>query len=590
MSVRALQDDTSRKSSSSYPAYYHRQYENDLKEINPGNPYWQLCKRVALVALPFISLYKPLGSLLSIGMNITRTFSCITLTFQAFATGDRQVIGAALFQTAIATASIAEAIFSSTAGMVITSGHDVVISLYEILQHIASGDYQQAFEGLLQLTNNSLYLAMLLYGSLEIIALSMLAQMLLGLYKSQSEFRSGCILEGISQMAMAGIRAYQMQPQLKMLKFKWDQQKLMKEQMVIQPSPVPTTTANRSTSKMAGIASGVATIALAGNSLTQENINKADPELVDILIKYGNNPDGIPVLHNAILSHDLKAVKILVEKGADVNSWATSQKDYYSQGTPMAFAVKVKDLDIMKYLLSHDAKLYADHVEKAALCGFLDGLNFLLENKAPFPSNSGQLLCNCLWPGSGSGPAIAKCLIIHGADCKYTSPLKIYGREDESLGLLSLAVPTRDLELVKLLVEHGAPINYCLNDFYLYQYLDSTIQHNPLYEAVNLSLNDISKYLVSRGAVACNAHQRWFQNELEKNLDLKKLQILLDLKMLDNIRVQNLFQTAIKQDALVAVSVLFAAGAKIQEGHLVLAAKTKDKELVSWLVEHGAKF
>jgi hypothetical protein len=101
MSVRASQDNVLRKSGDSYPAYYHREYENDLKEINSENSLWQQCKRVTLVALPFISLCKPVGSLLSIGMNITRIFSCLTLTFQALAKGDSQALGSALFQTIV---------------------------------------------------------------------------------------------------------------------------------------------------------------------------------------------------------------------------------------------------------------------------------------------------------------------------------------------------------------------------------------------------------------------------------------------------------------------------------------------------------
>ncbi|MES2274166.1 MAG: ankyrin repeat domain-containing protein [Chlamydiota bacterium] len=44
--------------------------------------------------------------------------------------------------------------------------------------------------------------------------------------------------------------------------------------------------------------------------------------LVEALVKYGNNPDGIPALHAAIKSKDENAVKLLLDWGADPNAKA----------------------------------------------------------------------------------------------------------------------------------------------------------------------------------------------------------------------------------------------------------------------------
>ena len=68
---------------------------------------------------------------------------------------------------------------------------------------------------------------MIVYGSVEIVVISFAAQILLETFKSQSSFRkfknSGDILdllEGFAHVAMVGIRGYQIQPHLKLLKVK----------------------------------------------------------------------------------------------------------------------------------------------------------------------------------------------------------------------------------------------------------------------------------------------------------------------------------------------------------------------------------
>jgi len=62
----------------STPVYYHREYENDLPKEEQENSLLDQCKRVSTVALPFISLYKPLSFPLSLtlgGVRVISTFS-----------------------------------------------------------------------------------------------------------------------------------------------------------------------------------------------------------------------------------------------------------------------------------------------------------------------------------------------------------------------------------------------------------------------------------------------------------------------------------------------------------------------------------
>ena len=47
--------------------------------------------------------------------------------------------------------------------------------------------------------------------------------------------------------------------------------------------------------------------------MSQKELN----ELTLVLTKYGNNPEGVPPLHYAILKKDTKAIDLLLKHGAD---------------------------------------------------------------------------------------------------------------------------------------------------------------------------------------------------------------------------------------------------------------------------------
>lgn len=228
------------------PAYYHRQYEHDVEDLKPENRRFQKAKRVAVIALPFLSLYQPLGSIISVGMNTIRTMSSLTQLEKAFIaedsiTKDKAI---AIFQTAIASAAVAAVIFGNIYGMAITSSHDILIDLYQMSIALQKHQSEKALEKFLQVVSNSLYLIMILHGSLEIIVLSFAAQILLELYKSQGSFRKFInskkedrdvldLLEGFAHLSMAGIRGYQMQSMFEMLLFKWKLEKIIEEHQIL---------------------------------------------------------------------------------------------------------------------------------------------------------------------------------------------------------------------------------------------------------------------------------------------------------------------------------------------------------------------
>src|ERR1700731_2067414 len=96
---------------SSQPVYYHREYKNDIpntksEELHDSSLANQ-CKRVALVALPFISLYKPLSFPLSLAMGGLRTVTCVQQLLESIRRGNSKEIPYAMLQTSIAVIALA---------------------------------------------------------------------------------------------------------------------------------------------------------------------------------------------------------------------------------------------------------------------------------------------------------------------------------------------------------------------------------------------------------------------------------------------------------------------------------------------------
>lgn len=217
------------------PSFYHREYDNDVKHLKPKNSIIQQAQRISIIALPFLSLYKPLGFAISIVMNATRSFSCLNQLRDAIIRGERKDIGIGLLQSCLAILGIAGSIFYNVYGMMITTGQDVLINFNELLQFLHYGEYEQALDKFLSLTCNSLYLTTFVYGTLEIVILSLAVQIIVEAFKSQALFRKFKnngnfldLIEGFAHLAMGGIRGNQLATQIRTLQFKWNLEKILK--------------------------------------------------------------------------------------------------------------------------------------------------------------------------------------------------------------------------------------------------------------------------------------------------------------------------------------------------------------------------
>ncbi|NGX37589.1 MAG: hypothetical protein K1000chlam2_00745 [Chlamydiae bacterium] len=188
------------------PSYYYRQYENDLPENPESHSYVETGKRVVHLALPFLSLHQPFGRAISLTMGSVRmlTESVSILTADTMGTRTFQVM-----QLGLASLALAGTLYHFTLGLFLTSLADLTTNLIHLLKDLTRGQYKEAFDELLQGLTSTLYLAIMVTGSLEIVLASILVQALVSFYQARDEWAKGRMPEAIAKSLMGMIRLHQ---------------------------------------------------------------------------------------------------------------------------------------------------------------------------------------------------------------------------------------------------------------------------------------------------------------------------------------------------------------------------------------------
>lgn len=264
-------------------------------------------------------MYKPFGFTIGVGSGCMKLFSNVSNLTSAIKTGNNQDIAFHVIQTAVTVASLTCTLIAHPVGMIISSVNDIAIDTFHLIRFIQAGDYQNAAEKGFSILSNTIYLSVMLVGGPELSIASVALQILQGIYQSRAEIIKGNYLEALGHITMVGIKSHQMTGQIQTLQSKWRFEALIKElsekQKVEEVKPKPT-------KKMLACVQKKETTARAREQKKSHLILMALPkspnhqEIAEIIVKYGNNPKGIPAIHYAILEKDFRAVDLLLECGA----------------------------------------------------------------------------------------------------------------------------------------------------------------------------------------------------------------------------------------------------------------------------------
>ncbi len=191
----------------STPDTYHHRYDLDLPE--EGSGFLEQAKRVALVSLPFLGLYRPIGSALSLGMGGCRVASHISQAIHLQDQKEWNPLIIQIVQISLSSIALISTVFSFTLGLFITTATDIGQGVSRASSHAWQGEYRQAGEEVLQGLASASYLGFMATGALEAMLVSTLIQAAVCLYQARFEVSEGRYLEAGAKIAMAGIRLYQ---------------------------------------------------------------------------------------------------------------------------------------------------------------------------------------------------------------------------------------------------------------------------------------------------------------------------------------------------------------------------------------------
>jgi endonuclease/exonuclease/phosphatase family metal-dependent hydrolase len=183
-----------------FPAYYA---PNDGNIYHPVKD--SLAVRVLYAALPFITLHKPFGKVITLTLDSLRVFSSLNQLFKNLKSPLQ------LLKTVLTVTALVSTIFLHPVGLFISSLYDLSFDLIALLTR---GVSLELFSHLVSLTDHFFYLATMLTGSFEIIALSLLLNMFFEIFRSREEFKKGHIIEGLSHLIMSVVRGAQSLPYL----------------------------------------------------------------------------------------------------------------------------------------------------------------------------------------------------------------------------------------------------------------------------------------------------------------------------------------------------------------------------------------
>lgn len=190
------------------PFFSYVEVKNNFPEQSLDKSKISTIQRLAHFSIPFLARYKPFGKGLSMAMGGCRTLTHLSQAIKAGRERKFSKCGVKLFLTTFSVVAIASTYFHSRFGLLVTTGIDIIQNLESFTRHYKVGETNLLLEDAVQLTSSSLYLAMMVTGSLEISLASIVLQAAFNIYQTRQEWNKGNTPEALAKLLMCCLRVY----------------------------------------------------------------------------------------------------------------------------------------------------------------------------------------------------------------------------------------------------------------------------------------------------------------------------------------------------------------------------------------------
>lgn len=210
--------------------FFEHDYLNRLKGLSKE----RIVERVAVAVLPIIARHQSLSPYFSLGANTIQVLAEVSDLGFLIYHGELSAIPLGLLKTSVAVTCLSFTLFESKLGNLITTGSSLVFQAGDLVSALKTQESEKIFKVLSRLVVSSLYLSLLLTGSLEIGLVCMLFQAAIALLESRQEFNKGRWIEALSLCVQAGLKGRDAWGQCELIERKNTLMKLTKFQKLIE--------------------------------------------------------------------------------------------------------------------------------------------------------------------------------------------------------------------------------------------------------------------------------------------------------------------------------------------------------------------
>jgi hypothetical protein len=204
-----------------HPILYQRDYSRDVPQPMKDDTScgWS---RKAVAALPLLALHRSCRAPLSMALSGARVITQMKAVLKAVERKDMTQAAYQFFHSCSTAAAFGFLFFHPVLSYTTTSFSDLINHMDELKAFVCAGDAWSACNAFSKGMLDGLFLASILYGSIEIIVLCATIQIISELHNSSKHFKNGDYFEGFCQGILAAAHVKQAIPQYQLLQWKYE--------------------------------------------------------------------------------------------------------------------------------------------------------------------------------------------------------------------------------------------------------------------------------------------------------------------------------------------------------------------------------